>query len=341
MNKVTVINWPFHDFVYKSYEELFSIDNIYEAWLKYKSGKSEKFDNMVFERNLEEEIFRLHDDLTSKNYRHSNYTKFVVHDGKKRTIHKALVRDRVVHQIIYDYLMMLYKLLFINDSYASLKEKGTEKAVSRLKFFLEDEAVINFGKCFALKCDIRKYFDSIDHEILFSIISQKIKDKEVLNIIKEIIESYNTFPAKGIPLGNMTSQIFANIYLHDFDCFVKKDLQIRKYVRYNDDFIMVFGAEDKACKTIPYIMDFINKKRLLCIPESKISVVKFNWGVEFLGRIIMPKAVILRKKTLAKAFHNITKNNLSSYFGLFSHTSSFDISRKLRNKVENFDNISY
>ena len=159
------------------FEKIISLENLLNAWLVFKVGKGAKVDVMEFERNLEDNLFSLHRDLKAGSYKHGSYTHFVISDPKKRDIHKAQIRDRVLHQILYDYLCEIYEPIFIEDSYSSRIGKGTLRAVLRLKQLAEKMSRKNFGRCYAMKFDVKKYFDSIDHDILFSILYGKVKNE--------------------------------------------------------------------------------------------------------------------------------------------------------------------
>lgn len=263
-------------------------------------------------------------------YKHSPYKHFQIFDNKKRDIYKASVRDRIIHQIIYEHLLALFEPSFIPDSYASRKNKGQYKAVDTFRYFIKLAGGKHRG-CYILKCDVRKYFDSVDHEILSFLIKEKITCERTLKIIQEVVSSFNPSSVlqKGIPLGNITSQIFANIYLNTLDQYVKKKLRCRFYIRYNDDFVIVFPDN----KNINYVRDkvilFVKEKLFLDIPRNKTSIRKIDWGIDFLGFIILPQAVILRDKTKNKIYENISKENIHSYIGLLKHCNSHNLKTKI------------
>ena len=284
---------------------------------------------MNFELHLEDNLFGLYDDLRNLDYKHSSYKHFQVFDNKKRDIYKAEVRDRVVHQIIYDHLLSLYEPEFISDSYASRIGKGQYKAIDAFRYFIK----LNYDNnkpCFILKCDVRKYFDSIDQNILLGFIAQKVICEKTFAIIKEIISSYifSGF-GKGIPLGNITSQIFANIYLSNLDNYVKKELKCRFYVRYNDDFVIVSESKKKLEEIRSKMIIFGREKLLLDIPLSKTCIRKIDWGIDFLGFTVLPKEVLLRNKTKDKMYANINPQNACSYFGILKHCNSHNLKRKI------------
>lgn len=162
------------------------------SWKGFRKGKRKKVDVQEFERNLEDNLFSLHSELKNKTYRHSDYTSFYITDPKSRHIHKACVRDRIVHHAIYRILYPIFDPIFVDDSYSCRTGKGTHKAVSRLEFFSRKVSKNYTQPCWALKCDIRKFFDSVDHEILFQLIKRKISDRETLDLIWEIISSFSS-----------------------------------------------------------------------------------------------------------------------------------------------------
>ena len=315
--------------VHKNYNELFSLNNVFEAWRKFRRGKTGKKDVMDFELHLEDNLFGLYDDLRNFDYKHSSYKHFQVFDNKKRDIYKAEVRDRVVHQIIYDYLSSLYEPEFISDSYSSRIGKGQYKALNTFRYFVKLGGC-NYRSCFVLKCDVRKYFDSIDQNILLNLVKEKIICEKTFAIIKEIISSY-VFSGfgKGIPLGNITSQIFANIYLSNLDNYVKKELKCRFYVRYNDDFVIVSESKKKLEEIRSKMIIFGREKLSLDIPLSKTCIRKIDWGIDFLGFTVLPKAVLLRNKTKNKMYANVNWQNIHSYFGILKHCNSHNLKRKI------------
>ncbi|MEI6397048.1 MAG: RNA-directed DNA polymerase, partial [Candidatus Taylorbacteria bacterium] len=198
------------------------------------------------------------------------------------------------------------------------------------------------------KCDVKKYFDNIDQNILFSLIKEKVYfHEELLKATKEIIASYSSIgpsggmPGKGIPLGNVTSQIFANIYLNALDQYVKKELRCRFYVRYNDDLVIVMNNKDELEKIRVKIIDFAKNKLLLEIPIEKTGIRKIEWGVDFLGYNILPKVALLRDKTKQKIYLNISEKNIHSYISILKHCESYNLRRKIlsQNFVDEINKI--
>lgn len=219
------------------YSQLISIEYLLQAWEKFKVGKRNRKDVQFFERNLENNLFSLNKDLIQKTYRHSNYTAFNIYDPKFRHIHKALVRDRIVHHAIVSLIEPIFDKNFIYDSYSCRKNKGTHKAVKRLAIFIRRVSKNYASSCFCLKLDIKKFFASVDQEILLNLIQKKIAEPNIFWLIKNILNSFSY--GTGIPIGNLTSQVFANVYLNELDQFVKHTLKEKYYIRYCDDFVVL------------------------------------------------------------------------------------------------------
>ena len=287
-----------------------------------------------FEWDLEDNIFRLHKELKSKTYRHGYYTSFYITDPKLRHIHKADVKDRIVHHAVYRVLYPIFDPTFIYDSYFCRVIKGTHRAVKRLNDFSLKVSKNYTAPCFTLKCDIRKFFFSVDHEILFSLISRKVKDEEGLDLVGEIIGSFNADTGKGIPIGNLTSQLFANVYLHELDKFVKQDLKVKYYIRYCDDFVIL--SEDVAylesvCRKIE---QFLQETLKLAFHEDKIMIRKLSQGIDFLGYVALPHHTVLRTKTKKRMLKRVNEENLPSYLGVLKHCDGYELEEKVRKWVD-------
>src|SRR3989338_3247360 len=173
-----------------TYDNLISIKNLFQAWDEFVKGKRKKKDVQEFHLNLEDNLFELHRKLKNKTYKHGDYEDFYVSDPKRRHIHKAKVTDRIVHHLLYKYLYNLFDKTFLYDSYSSRIGKGTHKAVKRLEKFTRIVSKNYTRDCWAQKLDIRKFFESIDHEILKKLIAKRIKDKDIFWLIDEVIDSF-------------------------------------------------------------------------------------------------------------------------------------------------------
>jgi RNA-directed DNA polymerase len=338
----------FHNF----YNELIEIENIFSAWKAFKSGKSGRKEMLEFGHNLENNLFDLQAELKNFKYRHGEYEKFIVHDPKERCIHKAKVKDRVVHTLVAKKLEEIYQPVFIAQSYACQKDKGIYCALSDLKCFARKLSLNHCRNFWYLKCDVKKFFDNIDQRILIEIIGRKIKDADFLILLDEIIGSfYKETQGKGLPLGNFTSQWLANVYLNELDCFIKRDLRVKFYLRYADDILIL--DEDKARLEV-YLKEierFVNEKLALKLHENKTIFGKFSQGIEFVGYKVLPhyntvkrglknrmlEKMAERKSLLANQKIGIWKyyETLNSYLGWLKHGHN----HKLKNKItyQNYD----
>ncbi len=324
-----------------SYKDLIGIDNIFQAWDEFKKGKLKKKDVMEFYRNLEDNLFELHRKLKNKTYRHGSYEDFYVNDPKRRHIHKAKASDRIVHHLLYKYLYRIFDKTFIHDSYSCRLDKGTHKAVKRLAKFARKVSKNYTIDCWVLKCDIKKFFASVDHKILLSLLSEKINDKDILELLEHVITSYNEEEGKGIPLGNLTSQIFANIYLNELDQFIKHKLKMKYYIRYADDFIILDTRKYIYCRYTSILAVFLKDNLKLELHQKKIILKRFSWGIDFLGYIVLPHYFLVRTKTKKRVIRKIKskinsenfRQSFNSYLGHLSHADSYKFTNDLKNQI--------
>ena len=324
-----------------AFEKIISPENLFLAWHEFKRGKRKKKDVQQFEFSLEDNLFQLHFELQNKTYQHSQYTAFNVYDPKLRRIHKANVKDRVLHHAIFRILYPLFDQHFIFDSYSCRTKKGTHRAVNCLEEFANKLSQNNCKNIFALKCDIKKFFDSIDQKILLELIKTKIKDENSIWLIEGIIGSFE----KGIPLGNVTSQLFANVYLNELDQLVKHNLKEKYYLRYCDDFIILAESKNHLENLIGKLDDFLQSELKLNLHPNKIIIKKYRQGIDFLGYVIFPHHRILRTKTKKRILKKMRKKkedlqnkvisekkfkqSLQSYFGLLKHCDGHGIVREI------------
>jgi len=318
----------FHDI----YSSLITIDNIFQAYNEFRQGKRNKADVLEFEANREENLLELFEELKIGRYRHGEYKQFIISDPKPRKISKATVRDRIVHHLIARKLEDIFEPVFIHDVYSSRKEKGTFKAIDKLKKILLDiNRNNNNNQYLIIKCDIKKFFASVDRQILLKILIKKVADKNFIWLLKEIIFSFNY----GIPLGNLTSQVFANIYLNQLDQFIKHKLKIKHYLRYCDDFLMIVEKGNIRLQ-ITEIDIFLQKELHLRLHPDKIVIKKINQGIDWLGFVVLPKYSRIRNKTKNRIIarcknkkNTENMNNIESYFGLLQYCKSYKLRRKM------------
>ncbi len=331
-----------------TYNQLITLSNLFQAFREFKKGKKKRWDLQIFERNLEDNLFNLYQGLKNKTYRHGKYESFYVNDPKKRHIHKASVSDRVLHHLLYKYLYDVFDPCFIYDSYSCRLDKGTHKGVKRLEKFARIVSKNYSSDCFVLKLDIKKFFANVDHKILFELLRKKVKDADILNLLERVIISYNSESGigKGIPLGNLTSQIFANIYLNELDQFIKQKLKIKYYLRYADDFVILSPNKDFLYQCIDTSQQFLEVNLKLELHPDKIIIRKLTWGIDFLGYIILPYYILPRTKTKRRIFKEIAEKindfknerisefslnqTIQSYLGYLSHSSGFKLGHILK-----------
>ncbi|MFH0796271.1 MAG: reverse transcriptase/maturase family protein [Candidatus Omnitrophota bacterium] len=303
------------------YDRLCSFENLLLAGKKAQKGKKFKENTARFNFYLEPELLRLQDELLSQTYQPGKYRKFVVYDPKRRLISAAPYRDRVVHHALCNIIQPLLEKSFIFDTYANRIGKGTHKAIIRCQEFSRKNKYV-------LKFDIVKYFDSIDRKILFQTVARKIRDEKVLWLVRQILalsKNYlddsnqpSLFPdVKGMPIGNLTSQFFANLYLDGFDHFVKERLGCRYYIRYVDDFVILDDDKKKLREIRNKVEGYLAGIHLKIHP-GKTQIFPVMQGVEFLGFRIFPTHRLLKKQNFfhyrrhLKCLHKLyTEGNLS------------------------------
>ena len=289
-----------------------SFSNLWRAFKKAAKGKRSKSSVAAFEYDLEENLFTLQEELKANTYQPSQYDNFYIHDPKKRLISAAPFRDRVVHHAVVNLLEPLYEPKFIYDTYANRVGKGSHRALDRCTQYLRRFKYV-------LPMDIRKYFPSVDHAILIEILGQTIVDERFLNLCAKIIASgqgiledeYEMvyFPdddlfaqnrPRGLPIGNMTSQFWANVYLNKFDHFIKRELKCRGYVRYVDD--MLFFSDSKADlhtwreEVIAYLAQL-----RLTVHENSTQPRPSQIGLPFLGFQVFPDYRRLKRRKAVQA----------------------------------------
>jgi len=323
-----------------SYEDLVSIDNLLLAWTEFVKGKRNKPDVQEFQFHLMDNILSLHQDLINHTYKHGSYHQFKINDPKPRIIHKASVRDRLLHHAIYRILYLFFDKKFITDSFSCRNNKGTHKSLNRFKQFAKSVSKNNTKQCYILKCDIRKFFASIDQETLIKILEKHLRlsydNQNILNLLSEVIFSFkpNGPPGRaGLPLGNLTSQLFANVYLNELDQFVKHKLREKCYIRYADDFVIFAQDRESLEALIPIIQNFLQNNLKLTLHPDKIYIKTIYSGLDFLGWVNFKDHRVMRTKTKKRMLRRIKENPsaemVSSYLGLLKHGNSGKITNNI------------
>lgn len=320
-------------------------ENLFRAWGKFSKGKRNNADVAVFDLHLEGNLFSLYERLARGVWRNGPYQRRRIADPKPRIIHIASVRDRILYQAVYQQLYRIFDKTFIHDSYASRESKGTHAGVRRLAVFARKVSANYTRPAFVLKCDIRKFFDGIDHHLLLFLLAKKIADPMLLGLLGEIIRSFHTLPGKGLPLGNVTSQIFANIYLNELDQFVKHALKARYYIRYCDDFVIVNQSRVVLEELTQKIRDFLYENLRLLLHPDKVTIRKLSQGMDFLGYVSLPYYSVLRTRTKRRLLRRLTllarniktKEDflsafpvISSYLGMLSHCKGYRLRKRIK-----------
>ena len=291
------------------FERITSFRNLLLASRKARKGKRGQGNVGRFEVGLEKELLLLQEELVARTYTPGAYKEFYIYEPKKRMISAAPYRDRVVHHALCNVIAPIFERTFIYDTYANRRGKGTHKAIDRYQQFCRRTRYV-------LKCDIKKYFPSVDHEILKVLVRKSISCPQTLELIDKIIDASNKqeevieyFPEDnlftplarrcGLPIGNLTSQFLATVYLNPLDHFVKERLHCRRYVRYVDDFVL-FSDDSKELWLWKHEMEQFLEQLRLRMHERKSRVYRVTDGIEFLGHRIFPEFRLLKKKNIAR-----------------------------------------
>lgn len=308
------------------YGDIISLENLLEAWKEFVRGKRSCKDVQIFEACLMDNILALHRHLTTKTYEHSSYEAFHISDPKPRSIHKARVRDRLLHHALYRILYPFFDRTFIADSYSCRVGKGVHKALHRFYRFARKVSKNNTRTVWVLKGDVRKCFASIDQNILLDILRKYVPYEDVLWLLQKVIRSFHSgLPGGGLPLGNLTSQLLVNIYLNEFDQFMKHQVKAKYYIRYADDFV-VFSKDKEYLKIVLLQVSAFMEFRLgLKLHPDKVFIKTVASGVDFLGWTHFPDHRVLRTVTKKRMFRNIQRESEKkesirrSYLGLLKH----------------------
>lgn len=343
------------------YPEIYDFENLYKSYLEARKSKRFRSDVLEFTANLEENLIEIQNELIWKNYEVGKYREFYVYEPKKRLIMALPFKDRIVQWAVYRKIFPIFDKQFINDSYACRKGKGTHKAADRLQYWLK-KVSRKPQKWYYLKLDISKYFYRIDHSVLIDILERKIADKDLLWLLDKIINSEDMkfglplgadpdevsdddrLSDVGIPIGNLTSQMFANLYLNELDQYCKHKLRLKYYIRYMDDVIILHSDKKYLHDAKAEIERFLNENLKLHL-NNKTAIRPINTGIEFVGFRIWPTHRKLKKKTALKMKKRIkyikkayergdidfekVNGTMQSYFGIMKHFNSYKLKNKL------------
>ena len=302
-------------------------------------GKRKRKDVAEFYLNFTGNILELHRELKEKTYRHGGYQAFKINDPKPRDIHKARVRDRLVHHAIYRSLYSYFDRKFIFDSFSCRRGKGTHRAINQFRKYGGIVSRNHTRTVWILKCDIRKFFASIDHDILKKILTKHISDEDALWLLTQVIDSFCATGkiGVGLPLGNLTSQLLVNIYMNEFDHFLKRKLKIEYYIRYADDFVILHESKAYLESILPKMSEFLETRLKLSLHPDKVFIKTLASGVDFLGWVHFSKHRVLRTSTKKRMMKKVKKNpkfkTIVSYLGLLSHGNTHELFEKSLPKI--------
>ncbi|MBW1799213.1 MAG: hypothetical protein JRJ85_00655 [Deltaproteobacteria bacterium] len=292
------------------FNQVFSEENLYFAYLDARRGKRKKKACFEFETNLGANLASLYKELQNNEYKPKPYFKFVIHEPKERIIHAPAFRDVVVQHAIYRVVYEIFNKTFISTSFACRIGYGTHRASD----YTQKALRAYDGDLYTLKLDIRKFFYSINRDILRSLIEHKIKDKKLIDAMMLFVKEEG---ALGIPIGNLLSQIYALVYLNPLDHFVKRVLKIKHYVRYVDDFILIGLTRGRCLKHRAIIIEFLRKN--LQLELSKSTIQKIKHGINFVGYRTWQNKRIIRKYSLYKFRRMVKNKKRESIVSLLGH----------------------
>lgn len=332
-----------------------TVSEVFQAYYDCRKTKRNTWNALQFEENLERNLMDLYYELVNMTYKPGRSIMFVVTRPKPREVWAADFKDRVVHHILYNrYADHFYKK-FIFDSYACIPEKGTLKAANRVQYFIRAATNNHTRSAMYLKADVANFFVSINKSILDTLLSKEIKDtwwqwlmkailhkdprdnvyiksnKKLLNKVPKHKSLLNSPIGFGLPIGNLSSQFFANIYLNELDQYVKQGLKIKYYARYVDDIIIVSGENINLNDIFNKIQTYLNKNLDIKLHLNKKEINKVNLGINFVGYVIKPFQKYIRRSTLKNMYKNTKNVNnfiklrsiINSYFGMLKHVNAY------------------
>lgn len=287
-----------------------TLDALHRAYLRARAGKRGLPSTAQFERNLGANLAQLHRELHSDTYQISPYRQFLVHEPKTREISAPAFRDRVVQHAVYDLIYRPIDRTFIHDSYGCRIGKGTHRAADQAQRYLRE----SHPRSYFLQIDIRKFYASIDRGILRTLLARKIKDPRLLTLMMRYAEQPSP---SGLPIGNLLSQLYALVYLNPFDHWIKRDLKIRRYVRYVDDAILFNLGHHQARDLRDQIAAWLRDHLGLTLSRHTIATARS--GFNFVGYRTWPDRRLVRKHSLHRFSRAIRRADTDSLNALMAH----------------------
>lgn len=307
------------------YNEICSIENLKLADLKARKGKSTQHGVQAHDKKREENIKKLHEMLMNKGYKTSKYSTFIIHEPKEREIFVLpYFPDRILHHAIMNKMEEVFVSTFTADTYSCIKGRGIHGAFRAVRRALDDRG----GTQFCLKLDLKKFYPSIDHEILKALLRRKVKDRDLLELLDEIIDS-----AAGLPIGNYLSQYLANFYLTYFDYWIKQVKGVKHYFRYADDLVILSGSKGELHELLEDIKIYLKNELKLEVKENYQVFPVTSRGLDFVGYKFFHTHTLLRK-SIKKNFARMVKRgrnaaSIASYNGWAGHGNCRNLIKKL------------
>jgi RNA-directed DNA polymerase len=309
-------------------------DNLYRAFLAACHGKRDRPAVQAFEYELEPRLWAIRRELEAGAYQWGAYREFRIDDPKQRVIRAAPFRDRVVHHAIVDVIDPVLRRSLIPDTYACIRGRGTHRATARYRQFVRSRR----GVGYRVQCDIKSYFASVDHEVLFGLLARRIGDGRLLGLLGSLIEHGAGEAGRGMPIGNLTSQLFANLYLDPLDHFVKETLRVRHYVRYMDDFVLLSAERWEARRQLAAVRGFLGERLQLQLNPRRVVLAPLSCPADFVGYVHhLGGRVRVRRRLPALQRHldagvissDAARASVASWYGLAKHADAFRLSRAI------------
>lgn len=321
------------------YFKKLTFENLINAHYRAILGKRDRKETLLFEMDLETNIANLYDDLLTNNYKLGKYRTFTIYEPKERIIKSLPYRDRIVHQwYVEEFIKPIFIPKFIKDTYACINDRGTHLCYAQTQKYMR-HMQNKYGTYYILKGDIKKYFYSINKDILLKILKKTIKDENLLELTKKLI--YDDGETKGIPIGNYTSQYFANIYLSELDYFVKHKLHIKYYLRFMDDFVLLLPTKNECQEVLAKIRTFLTEELDLEL-NQKTRYYPNKFGCNFCGYVIHEHYTLLRRRCIINIKRKMRKHNLNlkDFYGHLKHANCYNFVQKIQEECNRLDKLS-
>jgi retron-type reverse transcriptase len=324
------------------YEQVISLENLHLADERARKGKLRSYGVQIHDKNREANLLKLHNDLKNQIFKTSKYYVFKIYEPKEREIFRLpYFPDRITHHAIMNILEPIWVSILTKDTYSCIKKRGIHAAAKTIKRVLkQDEG----GTKYCLKIDVRKFYPSIDHDILKQIIRRRIKDKRLLWLLDEIIDSVSS----GVPIGNYLSQYFANIYLAYFDHWLKEEKRVKYYWRYADDIVILAPNKEELHELLHDIREYFREKLNLQVKRNYQVFPVDSRGIDFLGYVFYHTHTHLRKSIKQRLFRRVAKlrkrkteitkaqykQQICSWWGWCKYCDSINLMSKIKNLIK-------